>query len=259
MKTFLRYQDEFYTQKDFKTALQNLGIKSGALLCVHTELFNFGTPLVSKDEFLGLLLNAFYELLGENGTLIMPTFTYSFCRYKDYDKLKTKSTMGILTEFFRKQSGVVRTNDPIFSFAIKGALKNEFLSDTKSCFAKDCVYDKLYKNGGKIVLLGTEKLGYTFTHFIEEQIGVSYRYFKEFSGILTDEKGQKTRKSIKLFVRDLELDPHLSLEKHISLLKKTNNFKSVKFGGAKIVLIDAKKYFKTFFEALKQDENALLE
>lgn len=32
----------------------------------------------------------------------MPTFTYSFCKNEIYDKLNSKSTVGVLTEYFRK-------------------------------------------------------------------------------------------------------------------------------------------------------------
>ncbi len=95
----------------------------------------------------------------------MPTFTYSFCKNEVYDKLNSKCTVGILNEFFRKQEGVKRTNDPIFSFAVKGAKEDLFLyKEQKSCFDEGCIYNILKNNNGKIVLLGTQLLDHTFTH-----------------------------------------------------------------------------------------------
>ncbi|ARJ56246.1 AAC(3) family N-acetyltransferase [Campylobacter cuniculorum] len=258
MQVFLKHKDRSYTKDDFIGILRDLGIKKNDCICVHTEIFKLGIPLVSKEEFLRILLEGFLEVLGTQGTLIMPTFTYSFCKNQAYDKVHSKSTMGILTEYFRRQKGVLRTNDPIFSFALWGAKSKEFLSENQSCFGENCVYESLYKNNGKIVLFGTEHLGYTFTHFIEEQARVSYRYFKEFRGILIDEHGQKFEKSILYFVRHLDRNSTVSLEKQIKILKESHNFKSLEFGGAHLVLIRAKEYFEVCLKALKKDENALL-
>ena len=256
MKAFLKYKENFYTKNELIAVLKKLGIKEGDCICVHTELMNLGTPLVSKEEFLNAIISCFLEVLTDKGTLIMPTFTYNFCRYQDYDKLHSKSTMGILTEFFRKMKGVVRTNDPIFSFAIWGAKTKDFLKDTPTCFGEGCVYDMLHKNNGKIVLFGTENLGYTFTHFIEERLNINYRHFKEFSGKLIDENGLIHLKSIKLFVRDIEFG--LDIEKHKKLLKQSNNFKKEFFGNAPIVCIDSKLYLSECEKALKQEPHCLL-
>ncbi|RAZ57496.1 AAC(3) family N-acetyltransferase [Campylobacter hyointestinalis] len=258
MKAILEANGKLVKKSDFLDALEQIGIKSGDAVCVHTELFTLGKPLLAKDEFLRVLLHCFYEVIGKNGTLIMPTFTYSFCKNQIYDKLNSRSTMGVLTEFFRYQNGVVRTNDPIFSFAINGANKDAFLSDTKSCFGKNSVYDVLKKMEGKIVLLGNQKLGYTFTHYIEEQAEVSYRYFKEFSGKIVDENGKISSKSILYFVRDIEKRSILAVEKQVSILKSTYNFHTSYIGDSTITLVKADKYFKDTMIALKKDEQILL-
>ncbi|TXE89995.1 aminoglycoside N(3)-acetyltransferase, partial [Campylobacter volucris] len=190
------HNNKKYSNFDLIKAFENLGIKKGDILCVHSELFKFGTPLLKKNEFLQTIIDCFFEAIGKEGTLIMPTFTYKFCKDGIYDKLNSKSEVGILTEYFRKWGGVIRTNDPIFSFAIKGAKQDLFLQDTKSCFGENCVYDILWKNSGKIILFGTHLVGYTFTHFIEEMVKVPYRYFKNFSGILIDESGKQNNKNI---------------------------------------------------------------
>ncbi|EOD6824856.1 aminoglycoside 3-N-acetyltransferase [Campylobacter upsaliensis] len=88
---FLQAKDKIYSKKDFYEALKSVGIGRGDCICVHTELFNLGIALVGREEFLGILLEVFKELLGENGTLIMPTFTYDFCNGRDFDKKITKA------------------------------------------------------------------------------------------------------------------------------------------------------------------------
>ncbi|AXP08243.1 AAC(3) family N-acetyltransferase [Campylobacter hepaticus] len=258
MKYFLEHNDKKYSDKDLIDAFYQLGIKRGDILCVHTELFNFGIPLLSRNEFLQTILNCFFEVIGQEGTLIMPTFTYAFCKNGIYDKINSKSEVGILTEYFRKQEGVKRSNDPIFSFAIKGAKEDLFLKDTKTCFGENCVYDTLYKQNGKLILFGTHLLGYTFTHFIEELVKVPYRYFKNFSGILINEDKIKYEKSIDFYVRNLNINSNVDIYKQIHLLKQDNNFQVENFANSCIVSINVKQYFQSTFKALKENPYCLL-
>ncbi|ENB4015410.1 aminoglycoside N(3)-acetyltransferase [Campylobacter upsaliensis] len=256
---FLQAKDKIYSKKDFYEALERVGIERGDCICVHTQLFNLGIALVGREEFLGILLEVFKELLEENGTLIMPTFTYDFCKGRDFDKKNHKSTMGVLTEFFRLQEGVLRSDDPIYSFAIWGADKGDFLSPTPTCFSENCVYDILTKKDGKIVLLGTNIVGYTFTHFIEERARVSYRYYKEFSGKIINERGLVREKSIQFYVRDLKQEKSIfSVPKQVDILKANHNFRRESFANACIVSIKAKAYLKDTLSILSQDEKALL-
>ncbi|NDJ26712.1 acetyltransferase [Campylobacter sp. MIT 12-8780] len=259
MRALFKAKNKLFYDEDFKTCLEKLGVQKDDILCVHTQLFNFGEFVGKKEDFLNALISSFEELLGKNGTLIMPTFSYSFCKNQPFDIQKTPSTMGILTEHFRKMPGVKRSLDPIFSFAIKGKDEKDFLKPCKSCFDKDSVYGILLKKAGKILLLGTKELGFTFTHFVEEQVGVKYRYFKEFKGQIIDENSHAYEASIKYFVRALDKNSNLSVQKQVSLLKKDDNFKSLDFANSSLTLIAAQKYFQSVFKALKQDENALLE
>ncbi|TXE85095.1 aminoglycoside N(3)-acetyltransferase [Campylobacter peloridis] len=258
MKYFLEYNDKKYSNVDLIESFKKLGIKKGDILCVHTELFNFGTPLLPRNEFLQTILDCFFEVIGKEGTFIMPTFTYSFCKNGIYDKLNSKSEVGILNEYFRKLKGVKRTNDPIFSFAIKGAKENLFLKDTTNCFGKNCVYETLYKNDGKIILFGTHLVGYTFTHYIEEVAKVPYRYFKNFKGILIDENGINHDKNINYYVRSLDKNSLVCEQKQINILKENNNFNITNFAKSCIVSIESKKYFIDTLKYLKNNSNYLL-
>lgn len=194
MKYFLEHNDKKYSDIDLIEAFKKLGITKGDILCVHSELMKFGTPLLPRNEFLQTILDCFFEVIGKEGTLIMPTFTYKFCKNGIYNKLNSKSEVGILTEYFRKCNGVKRTNDPIFSFAIKGAKEELFLKDTTSCFGENCVYEILAKENGKLILFGSKIAGYTFSHFIEEKARIPYRYFKNFSGKIIDKDGKILQK-----------------------------------------------------------------
>ncbi|EAI9065362.1 aminoglycoside N(3)-acetyltransferase [Campylobacter lari] len=242
-------------KKDLIDTLQNkVGIQNGDIICIHSSLLHLGKPLIPKDLFLKTIIESFYNVIGKEGTIIMPTFTYSFCKNQIYNKLHSKSTMGALSEFFRKQKNVTRTNDPIFSFAIKGKKKQYFLQNTTSCFGSNSVYDVLAKNNGKIILFGTEENGYTFSHFIEEKLQVPYRYYKTFSGKIINENNQSYNKYIKYYVRDIsKKESKLLLYNQISLLQLTNNFKKITFADSCIITINAKQWLEDFSSLIQKD------
>lgn len=148
-------------------------------------MFSLGRPCVSNERFLSAIIDAFLEAIRSEGTLIMPTFTYSFCRNEIYGVQQSSSTVGILTEYYKKRNGVVRTRPPIFSFALKGAREKELLNIGEDAFADDSLYGLLREMGGKLVYLGAPR-GYAFYYLAEEKVGVSHRFFKKFSGMIKD-------------------------------------------------------------------------
>lgn len=255
MKNFLQSGDKFFSQDNLTNAIKKLGVSFGDTICIHSEIFSLGRPLVPRDEFLSIITQSFLDSVGYEGTVLMPTFTYSFCRGEVYDIKNSKSTMGVLSEFFRKQSGVVRTSDPIFSFAVWGKNRSGFLKDHNDCFGKDCVYETLLKNKGKLISFGSGKFWYTFAHYAEQVAKVSYRYFKEFDGTFIDQDGTSHIKKVKYFVRYLDKNSILDGNKQTELLKNSNNFKTADFG---LVCVDARRYFDELLRLFKKDENYLL-
>ncbi|MCV3336731.1 AAC(3) family N-acetyltransferase [Campylobacter sp. RKI_CA19_01121] len=251
----LQSKNKIIKRKDLIDTLRNkVGIQHGDTICIHSSLLHLGTPLLPKDMFLKTIIESFYDAVGKKGTMIMPTFTYSFCKNQVYNKLQSKSTMGALSEFFRTQENVTRTNDPIFSFAIKGERKQYFLKNTTSCFGENSVYDMLAKENGKIILFGTEESGYTFSHFIEEKIQVPYRYYKTFSGKIIDENNQSYNRDIKYYVRDTSKNKSkLLLYNQIALLQLTNNFKKITFANSHIISINAKQWLDDFSSLIQKD------
>lgn len=220
MIEFLKAGNKNYTKKDLIATLEKLEIQEGDTICMHTELFKFGTALLPKKQHLSIYIEAILDIIGKNGTLIMPVFSYSFCKNEVYNKLYSKSKVGVLNEFFRLWEGVKRNNDPIFSFAIKGKNEKEFLKEQTSCFGEDCVYDMLSKINGKIILLGSKTNGYTFTHFIEEKARVPYRYFKEFQGKIIFENGMSKNIKINYYVRKLDINSDLDVYKQIKIFTR---------------------------------------
>ncbi|AQW83670.1 AAC(3) family N-acetyltransferase [Campylobacter pinnipediorum] len=254
MKELFSFDDKKFTDKDLLLYLKRLGIKDGDCICIHSRIFEFGKPLLKPDELLYSICNVFLDAVGEKGTVLMPTFTYSFCKNEIYDKINSKSRVGVLGEFFRKMDGVKRTNDPIFSFAVYGKRADEFLVETDNCFGENSPYDVLAKNDGKMLMFGLKEDGYTFYIYTEQQANVSYRYFKEFSGTIIDEYGKSKEKTIKYYVRNLDINPILDSNKRLKILEDHNILKVENFAGSIICSIDAKKDLDLALSTLKLDE-----
>lgn len=253
MKNLLKYNGKIYSQNDLIEALIRLGIQKGDIICSHSEIYGFGIPLLPIKDFLNALLECLFEVIGKEGTLIMPTFTYSFCKNEIYDKLNSKCTVGALNEFFRKQQGVKRTNDPIFSFAVKGAHEELFLNkEQKSCFDENCVYAILTRNNGKILNFGNKDC-FTFVHYPEESAGIKYRYHKTFKGIILDENNNKFEKSISFFVRHQGVAT--SDDKITCFLRKKQYFKEIGFGNTLLALIEAKPFYTDLITTFNKNEN----
>ncbi|WP_279176498.1 AAC(3) family N-acetyltransferase [Campylobacter insulaenigrae] len=255
MKYFLEHNNKKYTKDDLIKTLCEVGIKKGDIICVHTELFKFGFPLLPKNEFLQTILEAFFEAIGKEGTLIMPTFTYSFCKNQIYDKLNSKCEVGLLNEYFRKQKDVIRSNDPIFSFALWGAKKYNFIKKHDSCFGTNSIFDLLVKYNAKLILFGTRE-GHTITHYVEEKIQVPYRYFKTFSGKMIDETSKDI--SINYYVRHLDRPSLPNVDFVNEITKNTKQFQEKEFGGACICVFNTREYEMAIKNALEKDENALV-
>ena len=206
MKTFFKYNGATVTDKDFLDGLRDIGIKKGDTIFVASDITAFGKSIgLPGAELLGDLVNILKRSVGPSGTVGMPTYTYSFCKNKTYSIDDSPSTVGVLTEFFRKQPDVIRTNHPIFSIALWGRKKKELSKVGSDCFDDRSIFAKLKVTNSKYIAFGSTFDAFTFAHHIEQTHGVSYRKVKTFSGTIID--GSKTYPSEATYlVRPL--DPH---------------------------------------------------
>jgi len=168
---------------------------------------------MTADQRFDVLFAALEEVLGPDGTLVMPTFTYSFTKGEPFDAAATPSTVGLLTEAFRSRPGVRRSRDPIFSVAARGPLADRFAAAaTNDCFGPHSAFAILAAQDAWLACLGCSLDRLTFTHYVEQTAGVDYRYFKTFSGLCLD-GGVETPASVRYFVRDLDRNTTIDLSR----------------------------------------------
>jgi aminoglycoside 3-N-acetyltransferase len=188
---------------DIVEAFKLCGVRRGDVLMLHSDAIVLAQlPPMTVEQRFDVLFDALDEVLGPNGTLVLPTFTYSFTKGEPFDPATTPSTVGLLTEAFRTRPGVRRSRDPIFSMAARGRLADRFAeAATDDCFGPGSAFALLAQHDAWLAALGCS-FRPTFVHYVEQLAGVDYRYFKTFSGVL-HYAGAETPASVRYFVRDV--------------------------------------------------------
>src|SRR5207248_11685390 len=105
-----------YDRESLGDALRTAGVARGDLVFAHVGLgmLGFAREGRSVDDASAVLAGAFDDVLGEEGTLAVPTYTYSYTIGETYDPLTTPSTVGPFTDYVRELPGARRSIDPIF-------------------------------------------------------------------------------------------------------------------------------------------------
>jgi len=241
---------------DFIRAIRSVGIKKGDTIFVHSDVSAFGKILAeNRDLFFESFVNILKTIVGKEGTIIMPTFTYSMTGGKIFDVNNSPSTVGALTEYFRKQSDVKRTVEPILSVAIWGNRKKYLSQVGNDSYGRGSIFDKFHALKGKILLLGTRSC--TFFHHIESMHEVPYRFKKKFNGKIRNQGKTYDSEFIYLARRlDKNSVSHFSIAAD-DLLKK-GLFKKIKLGNSAIASVKSGVLFKEVYKKLDSDVNYYL-
>ena len=243
-------------------ALAAIGVRSGDSALVHSDaIVAAQLPPLPDAKRLDLLIDALQASVGSEGTLVMPTFSYSFTKNETYDVLNTPSTVGMLTEHFRTQANVCRSADPIFSLAARGLRAKELCSaPVKECFGPHSVFAALHCMNAHIVCLGcTLTGGGTFVHYVEKSNGVDYRYDKVFQGTIIWPDRSSTEASVVYYVRNLERKSGADLRRLQRRLEANGQLKKATLGRVRVLGVRAADIYETASQMLREDPSSLIE
>ncbi|MGB6385170.1 MAG: AAC(3) family N-acetyltransferase [Terriglobales bacterium] len=247
-------------------ALLSIGVKQGSVVMVHPDAIVAAQfpamPAAGPDNEhrLDLLIEAIEVAIGSQGTLLIPTFSYSFTKEEPFDICNTPSAVVMVSERFRTRSGVRRTLDPIFSFAVRGRLAQELCTiPAKECFGAESVFAALHRWNAQIVDLGCSmSRGGTFVHYVETSHGVDYRYKKVFSGIVISPDGLASECSVVYNVRDLTRRSDADLRRLQKRLADDGKLRTVEIGRSRIMAVTANDLFDTAWKMLDEDPVSLI-
>jgi aminopeptidase-like protein/aminoglycoside N3'-acetyltransferase len=180
-----------YSPIDLVNALRLTGLRPGDIVFFQVSHVTLG-PV--EGESIGnaageFLHSAMQEVIGSEGTMLVPAFSFSFNRNEDFDPRTAPCLQGAWSssfeflEYFRQLPGAVRSADPIHSVAGLGPMALKLLTQLpNTSYGKDCLYERLLKFGAKICGIGVGLAEAPFLHYVEETAGVPFRYKKLFTG-----------------------------------------------------------------------------
>ncbi len=160
------------TRSSLARDLRSIGVREGGVLLVHTSLSKLGFVWGGAPAVIGALR----DVLGPQGTLIIPTHTWEWmnkgCRV--FDAKELPGCLGVLPEVFRKQPGVLRSLHPTHSVAALGPATQRLLEGHEAAdtpCGTGTPYAKLLEEDGQILLLGATLDSNTAFHTLEAQCG----------------------------------------------------------------------------------------
>lgn len=236
-------------KKNFQNLFKKLNIKNNEYLMLHADAsFFLQFSKINYEKTINNFLNQLIKYK-KNLKILIPAFTYSFCKNKKFNVKKSLSEVGDFSISCQRIKKLTRSINPIFSFSTYNFKNDLKLINHNICFGDDSIFDYFRKKRGKIIVLGTSfEKSATFLHHIEELKKVSYRYYKNFSGTIIDEKNKKRNFSIRYYVRKKKLNKKIKD-------KKLNNFyHTFEFGRHNVFHVRSDILKKKCFAKLKRNE-----
>jgi len=259
-KAYLQSSDGVIDAAYIRRKLTASGIVSGDTVMVSCRLPFLGALAsgATFNDFSSCLIHEGLGLIGPKGTMVVPAYSYTFCKKQEFNVLTTPSTLGDFFESFRQMSGVRRVPDPIFSVSVIGKNADFLLGGRHDdCFGKDSFFDRFHSlDVAKYVLIGLNYHYITNFHHIEQVNKITYRFIKEFPGVIVMPDGTRAERIQKYFVR--HLDQSYDFEPLFKYIAEHSLGQSLVFGNTFIKTIEEKVFFEAVTQLLKRDEKFFL-
>lgn len=180
-------------RKAFVEAFEHCGLRQGDIVFWHVSLGDLSGNATAETLGDEILLSAMQEVVGDQGMIVLPAFSFSFENNEGFDIIsspavggKWSKSLGFL-EHVRTLPISVRSKDPNWSVVAIGPSATRLLQDLPAnSFGKGSVYERLLELGAKICCIGGRLSDSPFIHFIEETAGAPTRYKKLSTGLSTE-------------------------------------------------------------------------
>jgi len=233
-----------------KEMLQAVGVSQTDIVLLHSD----------TSQFMDVYTDITTDLIQSVGTLVVPTFNYNFSTYgTPYNHATTPSQVGLYTNYLLHSNLGFRSFHPVFSVYAFGRQAYLYGSCTvKDAFGKNSVFDWLYEENAKIVMLNVPATFMTFCHYVEQSLNVWYRYKKYFTGQVSNENDTWID-TFPLYVRDLKHDVRTNLSPFLDRLEKCGIMRRFEINPQMYMLsISCRDLFDTLRCELVQNPNAII-
>jgi len=173
------------TARDIVAGLRRLGVIAGEVLFCHSSLSSFGHVEGGPQT----VIRALTEAVGAEGTVAIPTFSYSFPpvgrspsagegppERPPWNRATSPSQVGRVTEVFRSWPGVLRTDQPSHSVSACGpqaAFITRPYGDLRP-YDRLGPFGKMYRLGTRVLFLGCGTSPNSTLHACEDWAEMPY-------------------------------------------------------------------------------------
>ena len=235
-------------------------------MLAHSGLSHFGRIRGGAET----VLDAFLEVLGKKGTLLLPAFTSPSIHFEGFgaknrryrphetDRPELVGT-GRLPQHLMRRSGAVRSRHCSHSVVGIGPLAAQCLSEHQEDDPPTCrrsPFGKLLDHGGKMVWFGAGLAATTFLHFLETELDMPYLR----SALCCVKEGDRVRT---LFVpkhlpghRDFYRGEESKMYKRLAAMGL--DIRNAALGLGAIKVIEARQMYELGMRALREDPDLLL-
>lgn len=238
--------------------LQEQGIKKGDMLLVSSGIKQFAKNICFKysleynkfnvNKVLNEFINTLQKIITKEGTLLFPTYNWGWCRGEDFIYENTIGVTGYLGNCALERDDFKRTQHPIYSFAVWGKYQDYLAKfDNIDSWGKDSPFEFLYQEKAKNIFINCNSF-YTFKHYVEECIGVDYRYMKKFLSTY-ERNGKREEKEYTMYVRNLSMGIESDGPATVKLLHKKSCCAYFELFSVKCGIID----MYNSFDIIKED------
>ncbi len=243
------------SRQNLVAAMQDVGLGEVGRLLMHSSLHSLG----QVDGGAETLIDALLEVLGEEGTLMVPTFNYNL-ELDVFDPATVRSQTGLIPETLRKRPEAIRSLHPNYSVAAIGKDAEELTREHWKAEATGVgsPIDRIARLGGSILLLGVKHDTDSSMHVGEAYAEVPYR------GVPFDPSWPRTAKvrtpDGEIVPVDLHDEPGCSTGFGIieMPLRQRGMIRDFKIDRAKCQLVKGQNVIEATVEILEQRMDALL-
>jgi aminoglycoside 3-N-acetyltransferase len=154
--------------------LEKLGLRPGDTVYAHTSLKSIGWIDGGPEALIG----AFLDVMGDRGTLCVPTHTLCFAGYTQeiYSAETTPTVLGAFPEAVRRHPRALRSGHASHSSAAIGWRAAAIVEnhDPSHALGYDSPLHRIYRLGGRVLLIGVGHGANTSIHLAESMAGVGY-------------------------------------------------------------------------------------
>ncbi|MBQ9502356.1 MAG: AAC(3) family N-acetyltransferase [Lentisphaeria bacterium] len=216
-------------KQDIASGLRGLGLAGGDKVLLHSSLSSLGKVEGGPDA----VIDAFLEVLGREGTLLVPVF----------------GALGVITETLKKRPGAVISSAPAGTLAALGRDAEVLLRDhwrAETAHGKDTPFTRLADMGGYVCLLGVDQDRNTSLHSAEALLQLPY--LGNETCTFTSPDGRNVTKTYRYYP-----GPHRNFIGLDRVFREAGIMKTRRIGSAQVRLMKSADMLRIALELGKKD------